>query len=111
VVDAFLAAARGGDFQALLALLDPEVVARADAAGVAMGAAPEVRGGAAVAETFAGRARAAQPALVGGVAGLVWARGGEPRVVFVFTIDDGRIVCIDLIADPERIRELDVSIP
>jgi RNA polymerase sigma factor (sigma-70 family) len=110
VVEAFLAAARGGDFEALLALLDPEVVARADGAGVAMGAAAEVRGAAAVAQTFAGRARAAHPALVGGVAGLVWAQRGEPRMVFGFTIDDGRIVSIDLIADPERIRELGVSI-
>ena len=110
VVDAFLAAARGGDFEALLALLDPEVVARADAAGAAMGAAAEVRGAAAVAETFAGRARAAQPALVGGVAGLVWAKGGEPKVVFGFTLEEGRVVGIDLIADPERIHELGVSI-
>ncbi len=110
VVEAFLAAARGGDFEALLALLDPEVVARADAAGVAMGAAAEVRGAAAVAETFAGRARAAQPALVGGVAGLVWAKGGEPKVVFGFTLEEDRVVGIDLIADPERIRELGVSI-
>src|SRR5262245_31642387 len=110
VVEAFLAAARGGDFEALLTLLDPEVVARADRAGVAMGAAAEVRGGAAVAKTFAGRARAAQPALVGGMAGLVWVQGGVPRVVFGFAIEEGRIVGIDLIADPERIRELDVSI-
>ncbi|HKE54434.1 MAG TPA: sigma-70 family RNA polymerase sigma factor [Actinomycetota bacterium] len=110
VVDAFLAAARGGDFEALLALLDPEVVARADAASAAMGAAAEVRGAAAVAETFAGRARAAQPALVGGVAGLVWAKGGEPKVVFGFTLEEGRVVGIDLIADPERIHELGVSI-
>jgi RNA polymerase sigma-70 factor (ECF subfamily) len=109
IVEAFLAAARGGEFEALLALLDPKVVARADESGVAMGAAAQVRGAAAVAKTFAGRARAAQPALVGGVAGLVWAQGGEPRVVFEFTIWDGRIVGIDLIADPERIRELDVS--
>jgi RNA polymerase sigma-70 factor, ECF subfamily len=111
VVEAFLAAARGGDFEALLALLAPEVVARADDAGVAMGAAAEVRGAAAVAETFAGRARAAQPALVGGVAGLVWAQGGEPKVAFGFTIVGGRIVGIDMIADPERIRELGVSTP
>ena len=110
VVEAFLAAARGGDFEALLGLLDPEVVARADGAGVAMGAAAEVRGAGAVARTFAGRARAAQPAIVGGVAGLVWAQHGKARMVFGFAIEDGRIVGIDLIADPERIRELDVTI-
>src|SRR5262245_30186269 len=109
VVDAFLAAARGGDFEALLALLDPEVVARADGAGVAMGATAEVRGAASVAETFAGRARAARPATVGGEPGLVWAQEGTPRVVFAFTIDGDRILAIDLIADPERIRELGVA--
>src|SRR3989441_2176922 len=79
VVDAFLAASRGGDFDALLALLDPDVVLRADPTAVQMGAAEEVHGAAAVAETFSGRARAAQPALVNGEAGLVWAPGGAPR--------------------------------
>src|SRR5262245_43818248 len=109
VVDAFLAAAREGDFEALLSLLDPEVVGRADRAGVAMGATAEVRGAADVAETFAGRARAARPAVVGGEPGLVWAQEGTPRVVFSFTIVGGRIRAILLIADPERIRDLDVA--
>ena len=75
-----------------------------------MGAAAEVRGAAAVAEAFAGRARVAQPALVDGEAGAVWAPGGEPRVVFSFTIADGKIVGIDLLAEPERLRALDVVI-
>ena len=106
VVDAFLAASRGGDFQGLLALLDPDVVLRADDAAVKMGAAQEVRGAAAVAETLAGRARAARPALVDGAPGLVWTVRGTPRVVFAFTIDDGTIASIELIADPVRIARL-----
>jgi RNA polymerase sigma factor (sigma-70 family) len=110
VVEAFLAASRGGDFGALLAVLDPDVVLRADGAAVRLGATGEVRGAAAVAETFSGRARAARPALVDGVPGLVWAAGGRPRVVFGFTITDGRIVEIEMVADPERIVQLDLSI-
>ena len=108
IVTAFLAAARGGDFEALVAALDPDVVLRADGAAVRTGASPEVRGAAAVATTFSGRARAAQPALVDGVAGLVWASGGRPRVVFDFTIVDGRIVEIHLLADEEELGRLDV---
>src|SRR5438067_2824267 len=91
VVDAFLAASRGGDFDALLELLDPDVVLRADEAAVRTGnIAAEVRGAAAVAETFAGRARAAQPALIDGAVGLTWAPGGTPKAVFALTIVDGR---------------------
>jgi hypothetical protein len=110
VVDAFLAASRGGDFDALLAVLDPDVVLRADPAAVRMGVAREVRGVAAVARTFAGRARAARPALVDGVPAAVWAPGGRPRVVLGFTIAGGRIVGIDLLADPERLRRLDLAV-
>jgi RNA polymerase sigma-70 factor (ECF subfamily) len=110
IVDAFLAAARGGDFEALVALLDPDVVLRADQAAVRTGASEEVRGAAAVAETFSGRARAAQPALVDGVPGLVWVAAGGPRVVFDFTIADGRIVAIDLVADPEHLGGLDLVV-
>src|SRR2546427_664770 len=110
VVDAFLAASRGGDFAALLALLDPDVVLRADPEAIRVGAAEEVRGATAVAKTFAGRARFAQPALVNGAAGLVWAPGGRPRVVFAVRIARGKIVEIDLVADPERLRELDLAI-
>jgi len=108
IVDAFLAASRGGDFDGLLAVLDPDVVLRADGTAVQTGAASEVRGAPAVAGTFAGRARAAQPVLVNGVAGLVWASGGRPRVVFTFTIAGGKIVGIDMVADPDRLRELDL---
>jgi RNA polymerase sigma-70 factor (ECF subfamily) len=110
VVDAFLAASRGGDFDALLGVLDPDVVLRADRAAVRMGASREVRGAAAVADTFSGRARVAQPALVDGAVGAVWASGGRPRVVFGFTITRGKIVEIDLVGDPERLRQLDVAV-
>lgn len=110
VVDAFLAASRGGDFEALLAVLDPEVVVRADDAAVRIGAAREVRGAAAVAKTFAGRARDARPALLAGSVGLVWAPGGRPRVAFAFTVRNGRIAEIQLICDPERIRRLDPGV-
>ncbi|HEX8997201.1 MAG TPA: sigma-70 family RNA polymerase sigma factor [Ktedonobacterales bacterium] len=106
VVEAFLAAARGGDFGALLSLLDPDVVVRADDAAAQVGAAREVRGAEAVARTFAGRARVARPALVNGAVGAVWAVGGQPRVVFGFTILRGKIVEIDMLADPERLRTL-----
>jgi RNA polymerase sigma factor (sigma-70 family) len=118
IVGAFLAAAREGDFAGLLAVLDPEVVLRADAAAVlgsaareAAGApklAPEVRGAAAVAEAFAGRARGAQLARVDGAVGAVWAPGGRPRAVFRFTVSDGKIAEIDVIVDPERVRGLEV---
>ena len=110
VVAAFLAASRGGDFEALLGLLDPDVVVRADATVVRSGVAAEILGAAAVASTFAGRAQAARPALVDGSAGAVWMHGGRPRVVFYFTIADGRIVAIDLLADPDRLGELDLVV-
>ena len=110
VVNAFLAAARNGDFEGLLAVLDPDVVVRADRAAMALGAQAEVRGAAAAAETFSKRARGAQPALVDGAAGVVWAPGGKLKVVFGFTIVDGRIAAIDLMGDPERIGGMEVAI-
>jgi RNA polymerase sigma-70 factor, ECF subfamily len=109
VVEAFLAASRDGDFDALVALLDPDVVLRADAAAVRAGADAEVRGAAAVAGTFSGRARFARPALVDGAVGAVWAPGGRPRVVFGFIIAGGRITGIDLVADPEHLGRLDLT--
>jgi RNA polymerase sigma factor (sigma-70 family) len=110
VVAAFLAASREGDFSALLALLDPEVVLRADAATVAQGAATEVHGAQDVAETFAGRAQAARLAVVDGRPGAVWSVGGTPRVVFDFTVREGVVTAIDLIADPETIASLDITL-
>jgi RNA polymerase sigma factor (sigma-70 family) len=109
VVEAFLAASRDGDFAALVALLDPEVVLRADPAAVQAGAEGEVRGAAAVAGTFSGRARFARPALVDGTVGAVWAPGGQPRVVFAFTADGDRITRIELLADPERLARLELA--
>jgi RNA polymerase sigma-70 factor (ECF subfamily) len=109
VVSAFLAAARGGDFDALLAVLDPDVVLRADEAAVAMGSPTLVRGARSVAETFVGRARAARPMLVDGLAGLVWSSEGRPRVVFECRVSAGAIVGISMIADPDRLAELQLA--
>lgn len=112
VVDAFLLAARTGDLVGLLAVLDPNVVLRADAVAVAGSLsnplAPrfslETRGASAVADTFNGRAQAAQPALVNGGAGAVWAPGGTPRAAFDFVVNGGTITRIDVVADPQRLK-------
>ena len=109
LVEAFLAASRRGDLAALLALLDPDVVLNADASAVEAGAGSVVRGAAQVAETFSGRARAATPALLDGVIGLVRGPGGKPRDAFAFTIEGDRITGIELIADPARLEGLDVT--
>jgi RNA polymerase sigma factor (sigma-70 family) len=109
IVGAFLAASRKGDFGALVTALDPDVVLRADQTVLRMGGGEaEVRGAAAVADFFSGRARAARLALVNGVPGLVWATGGRPRVAFGFTITDGKISAISLRGDPDLLRELDL---
>ena len=110
VVDAFLRASRRGDFEALLTVLDPDVVVRADATSVAMGSEPEVRGATAVLHTFLGRAVGAQPAFIDGVAGAAWAPGGQLRAALSFTVANGRVTAIDLIADRERLDQLDVEL-
>lgn len=110
VVDAFLAASRSGNFEALLALLDPEVALHADAIGVQMGSPIEVLGAHAVAGTFSGRALAAQPALVDGTVGIVWAPGGTPKVVWDLTITNDKITRIDMIAATESLDELELVI-
>jgi RNA polymerase sigma-70 factor (ECF subfamily) len=110
LVAAFLAASREGNFGALLALLDPDVVLRADAAAVASGAKHETLGAQAVAETFKGRALAARLAHIDGTAGAVWMAGGQVRVAFEFTAVDGRIVAIDLLADPTCLAELELEV-
>ena len=110
IVEAFLRASREGDFNALLALLDPEVVALTGPAAAALGVASEVRGAKGVAEIFSGRARGARVATIGGDYGLVWAPGGTPRVVFAFATAAGKITSIELISDPERIAALEVKI-
>ncbi|KAF0959271.1 sigma-70 family RNA polymerase sigma factor [Rhodococcus sp. T7] len=109
VVDAFLAAARGGDFDALVAVLDPDVVLRADTGALPAGASTMVRG----AETVAGRvlgyarlARFAQPALVNGAAGVVAISEGQLLSVMGVTIRQGTIVEIDILADRERLAGL-----
>ena len=116
VVGAFLAASQGGDYSALLAILDPDVVLRADAAAVEAsaranvpGIASEVHGRDSIANIFRGRARAAQVALVDGDTGLVIAPGGRPRVVMDFVLENDRIVEISMIANPERIAALDLK--
>jgi RNA polymerase sigma-70 factor (ECF subfamily) len=96
IVEAFLAAARNGDFAALLELLDPDA------------AALEIRGAHAVAGFFAGRAQAARLALVDGVPGAVWSHRGRHRAVFTFTIADGKITDIAIDTDLDRLRDLDI---
>jgi hypothetical protein len=108
IVDAFLAASRSGDFQALLALLDPDVVFRADQTAIAAGAFSDMRGAEVVAKGFKGRARGIQPVLVNGAAGAMWAPNGQPRGVFRFTINHGKITEIQLIADPAQLNQLDL---
>jgi RNA polymerase sigma-70 factor (ECF subfamily) len=110
VVDAFLAASRRGDFEALLSMLDPDVILRADPATASMGAAAEVGGPAAVAEAFSDQAKAAKLALVDGLAGAVWSAGGQPRIVFAFTVLDGLVAGIELLSDADHLRELELEI-
>jgi RNA polymerase sigma factor (sigma-70 family) len=118
IVEAFLAASRGGDFSALLAVLDPDVVLRADASAVAASLArladtpalaPEIRGREEVAKRFTGRAKMAQLALVDGDVGLVIAFSGKPRMVFDFVVEDRRIIEICLIADAQSIQALELE--
>lgn len=108
VVDAFLAATRRGDFDALLALLDPAVELRPDESALRMGAMRATRGATDVARLFSGGAPASRLALIDGVAGLAWMPGGRIRGVVVLTIIDGRIVAIDLIGDRERLQTTEV---
>ncbi|WP_035847403.1 sigma-70 family RNA polymerase sigma factor [Kitasatospora azatica] len=109
VVDAFLAAARGGDFEGLLAVLDPEVLLRADDGG----GAALVRGASAVAAQallFSRFSHHSRRAIVNGAAGLVSAPDGKAFSVLAFTVADGRIVEINLLADPERLARLDLAV-
>jgi RNA polymerase sigma factor (sigma-70 family) len=114
VVAAFLAAARGGDFDALVAILDPDVVLHVDRGAVRPGELQEVRGAAAVAKQVLTRApqgaRFARPALVNGAAGFVVVPGDRPVAVAGFTVAHGKIVEIDVLADRARLRELDLTV-
>ncbi|MFI8963552.1 sigma factor-like helix-turn-helix DNA-binding protein [Streptomyces sp. NPDC053493] len=108
VVLAFLAAARAGGTEALLALLDPDVVLRADAEAVRNGAAP-AHGAPAVAHRVAGRAQEARPALVDGATGLMWTTPeGEPKAVLRFTVLEGHVTAIDALADRSHLDRLDL---
>ena len=111
IVDAFLAASRGGDFDALLAVLDPDVVLRSDAAARRPGVPAELRGAREVASrAVKGGARAARPVLVNGAVGVVVAPRGRLMMVLRFTIAGDRIVEIEAIADADRLRGLELSV-
>jgi RNA polymerase sigma-70 factor (ECF subfamily) len=114
VVDAFLAAARNGNFEALLEILDPDVTLRADRGAVPPGASRVIRGARAVAEnamTFSKIAGFARTALVNGAAGIVgFDKQGRPFSVIGFTVAHGKIVAVDILADPARLRKLDLSL-
>jgi RNA polymerase sigma factor (sigma-70 family) len=118
VAQAFMAASRDGNLEAVLAVLDPDVVLRVDPVAVKAAAAneargaphlvPEMRGATDVARVFLGSARAARPALVDGTPGAAWAPGGRPRTIWAFKVEEGRIVEMQVIADPKAIAGLDV---
>lgn len=110
VIDAFLTASRDGDFEALLTVLDPDVVFRSDRVAVSRGAAGETRGAAAVVRQLAGRARFAQPVLVDGMVGLVVAPRGHLVLLLHFTIKHSKIVEIEAVADPTYLRQVHLAI-
>lgn len=112
VVDAFFAAAREGDFAALIAVLDPAVVLRSDR-GALPGASGVVRGASAVAAQalmFADPSRLVRPALINGALGVVVTVTGQPVSVMSFTITGGKIAAIDALLDPERLNHLDLAV-
>ncbi|QES48947.1 RNA polymerase subunit sigma-70 [Streptomyces venezuelae] len=113
VVGAFLSASRSGDFEELLTVLDPEVVLRVDLGEAGGGASRLVRGAAAVARqalTFQRLSPYARPALVNGAPGVVTMPEGKPVALMGFTVSGGRIVAIDVLADPARLERLDVTV-
>ena len=112
-VDAFLTASREGDFGALLAVLDPEVVLRIDGGAARAGLSGDIRGAQAVAEqtlTFSRLSPFVRPALVNGAAGVVVAPHGRPFAVMGFTLGRGKVVEINVLADPARLRRLDLAV-
>ncbi|GEL18185.1 RNA polymerase sigma factor SigJ [Pseudonocardia asaccharolytica] len=112
VVDAFLTAARHGDFDALVAVLDPDVVLRADGGVARARQTVVIHGARAVAEqarTFGRLSPFARPALINGAAGVVVAAGGRPLSVMGFTVAHGKIVAIDVLNDPERLADFDLA--
>ncbi|MDA0166419.1 RNA polymerase sigma factor SigJ [Solirubrobacter ginsenosidimutans] len=112
VVDAFFAAARDGDFDALVAVLDPDIVLRSDGGALRPGHSQILRGAEAVARqalTFARLSPYVQPILVNGAAGVLVAPNRRPYTVMGFTVAGGRIAAIDAMSDPERLRQLDLT--
>jgi len=110
VVDAFLAAAREGRFEDLLAVLDPDIVVVADEEAVATGfSGREVIGAKTVAALFNGQAKQAVAVLVDGTIGAMWAPGGSPRSVLAFTVIGGKVVGIDIVNDPQVVAALDLE--
>jgi len=112
VVDAFIAAARGGDFDALVAVLDPDIVLRSDG-GAAAGLSQYVRGAKAVAGQAMMWARVdltMRRALINGAAGMVTYLRGQPFAICAVTVKNGRLAEIDFLADPERIGQLDLTV-
>jgi RNA polymerase sigma-70 factor (ECF subfamily) len=115
LVEAFFKASRDGNFEALLAVLDPDVALRLDGAALHMGQrtgwlTSELVGAAAVAQQFNGAAQAAQIALLDGVPGGVWIGGGRPVVAFAFTTRGGKVAEIELIADAERLNQMSIEV-
>jgi RNA polymerase sigma-70 factor (ECF subfamily) len=110
VVDAFLAASREGSFDALLTILDPDVVFRHDPTAVPAGESEVVRGALDVARLFSGRAQGARPVLVNGSVGVVVAPRGRLMLVLNLTITDGKIAEINVISDPTRLNQLDLAV-
>ncbi len=113
VVDAFFAAARDGDFDRLVGVLDPDIILRSDGGALRPETSHVVRGAAAVAGqalTFAHLSPYVQPALVNGAAGVVVAPEGQPFAVMAFTVTGGKVAAIDVLTDPERLRELDLTV-
>ncbi|MBB4369857.1 RNA polymerase sigma-70 factor (ECF subfamily) [Bradyrhizobium sp. cir1] len=110
IVDVFLKASREGDFEGLLAVLDPDVVFRADQAAVRLGTLAEIRGADAVAQLYKGRAQAARTALVDGEMGVAVVLGGQLRIVLRVTFDGDRIAAIEAVADAEEITAMEVEV-
>jgi len=120
VVTAFLAASREGNFDALLSLLDPNIILRADEVAIKVSTAnqsrgapsfaPEMHGAKAIAATFKGKAVGAQLAFIDGFEGATWVQGSKPRVAFVFAIRDGLITEIDVIMDPVQLAKTEIEL-
>jgi RNA polymerase sigma-70 factor (ECF subfamily) len=111
MVSAFLTAAKGGDLQGLLAALDPNVVFRTDAAARKLGGPAELRGAAAVAEIFKGRAQAARAMLIDGILGISVAPGGKQLLLLQLTFGENGITTIEAIADPASMADAELEEP